>query len=289
MNDKRRRVFVYEYVSGGGAMPDAATAAELLPLGLAMRDAMAADLRLLPDCETTVAGADGLMPDPGEAAFDFVARQAALHDLAWIVAPESGGLLAEMARMVGPERWIGCTAEAIELCTSKRATLQALSRHGVATPLDFAAGARQWVLKPDDGAGCVDTRRVDAPQQLPGMCCEPWVDGQAFSVSLLCGPAGVEVLALNRQDIGIDAEGRLSFDGVAPNAQPLDAATARLARQVGAAIPGLRGFVGIDLVRHPEHGPVLIEVNPRVTVAYAGMSRALGRNLAGEILGEQRC
>ena len=49
-------------------------------------------------------------------------------------------------------------------------------------------------------------------------------------------------------------------------------------------MPGLRGFVGIDLVWHEERGPVVIEVNPRVTCAYVGLSAALGRNLAAELL-----
>ena len=57
-----------------------------------------------------------------------------------------------------------------------------------------------------------------------------------------------------------------------------------LALDVKRALPGLRGFVGIDLVWHAERGPVVIEVNPRVTSAYVGLSAALGRNLAEEIL-----
>ena len=50
------------------------------------------------------------------------------------------------------------------------------------------------------------------------------------------------------------------------------------------ALPGLRGFVGVDLVWHAERGPVAIEVNPRVTCAYVGLSDELDRNLAAEIL-----
>jgi predicted ATP-grasp superfamily ATP-dependent carboligase len=53
---------------------------------------------------------------------------------------------------------------------------------------------------------------------------------------------------------------------------------------VADALPGLRGFVGIDLIWNEERGPVLIEVNPRVTTAYVGLSRRLGRNLAADVL-----
>jgi predicted ATP-grasp superfamily ATP-dependent carboligase len=56
---------------------------------------------------------------------------------------------------------------------------------------------------------------------------------------------------------------------------------------VARAVPGLSGFAGIDLVWHPRHGAVVIEVNPRVTCAYVGLSAALGRNLAAELLADR--
>ena len=57
----------------------------------------------------------------------------------------------------------------------------------------------------------------------------------------------------------------------------------RVARR--GALPGLRGFVGIDVIASEGHAPVLIEINPRLTCAYVGLSRRLGRNLAREMLG----
>ncbi len=316
-----KRVFVYEYLSGGGFIPsaanpsvhDEAAAAELLPLGLKMRDAMAADLLRLSDCQVTLAssarvvamapdGAIEARPLDGEDAFDFVARQAALHDACWVVAPETGGLLAGMAGLVGPQRWLGCTADAITLCSGKRATLLHLASQGVNTPLSFerGAGVQRWVVKPDDGAGCVaarvhssyaaatDDSFVRTRDGESPMAIEPWVEGEALSASLLCGQGTTELLSINRQRIGISNTGELSFDGVdlaavSPGSDQ-GRAIARLASQVGQAIPGLCGFAGIDLVWHAQRGPVLIEVNPRVTVAYAGLSAALGRNLGGEIL-----
>ncbi len=317
-----KRVFVYEYLSGGGFIPspkdptvnDDAAAAELLPLGLAMRDAIAGDLLQLAGVSVSVATSDRVSRSPavpgnaepvrpraGESAFDFVARQARLHDLAWVIAPETGGLLAEMQRVVGPLRWVGCDGPAIALCTGKRSTLIRLSAHGIATPLAFEQDESilRWVVKPDDGAGGVATQvhiglakalldQARRSREGKAMALEPWVEGEPLSASLLCSPGGTEVLSINRQRIAISDGGRLSFDGVDVNALALDsergAAISRVARQVGQAIPGLRGFAGIDLVWHAQQGPVVIEVNPRVTVAYAGMSAALGRNLAGEIL-----
>jgi predicted ATP-grasp superfamily ATP-dependent carboligase len=97
-----------------------------------------------------------------------------------------------------------------------------------------------------------------------------------------------ELLAVNRQHIEVSGDGRLRDAGVSIARIALhDArvpALAALAARTVEALPGLDGFVGIDLVWHRERGPVAIEVNPRLTCAYAGLSAALGRNLAADIV-----
>lgn len=306
----KTRIFVYEYLSGGGDLAGG-LADELPAMGQAMRDAMVADLLAVENCQVTVATCAQAAPVPqaaravsplrGETAAQFVRRQAEVHDIAWVVAPETDGLLAALHPCVGAERWLGCDLPAIELSTHKRRTLSALARHGIATPLDFeqAPDIDRWVVKPDDGAGSVATRvhrsRQHACEDWRGRKCagqsaamEPWIDGAALSLSLMCGAAGCELLSINRQQLHVDEEGWVSFCGVEAGAislgDPRAARLAELATRIHGAIDGLRGFVGIDLVWHAARGPVVIEVNPRVTCAYVGLSRVLGRNLAADVI-----
>ena len=121
---------------------------------------------------------------------------------------------------------------------------------------------------------------------------EAWVEGDALSLSLLCGEDSTELLSINRQHIRVGSQGEVAYQGVSIGAVQLDdprgALLAAVATRVGQAIPGLRGFVGIDLVWHPTLGPVVIEVNPRVTCSYVGLSARLGRNLAADMLGRRR-
>ncbi len=134
----------------------------------------------------------------------------------------------------------------------------------------------------------LDAARSDAQQRDGQAQLEPWVDGEALSLSLLCADGGAETLAVNRQRIVVGGDGMVSYEGVdvaaVPPADPRTAALRQVGMRVALALPGLRGYVGIDLVWHARRGPVLIEINPRVTCAYVGLSAALGRPLAAEIL-----
>lgn len=305
-----KRIFVYESLSGGAPADDTPDTAELLEAGVAMRDAIVRDLLRLPGIGVTCAasaraaapsGAPPATPAPGEPPEAFVRRLARRHDLAWVVAPETDGLLARLHEAVGEARWIGCSGSAIRVASSKRATTAALAGRGIATPLAFAAGHRgRWVVKPDDGAGTLDTRvherheaaEADLRQREAGRrsaTLEPFIEGEPLSISMLAGSGRARAIAFNRQHLRLDAAGRLHDLGVQSHAiDPLaDPRAPRLhgaAFAVAQALPGLCGFVGIDLVWHAERGPVVVEVNPRVTCAYVGLSDKLRRNLAADVL-----
>ena len=302
-----RRIFVHEAFTAqrGGLGP---ADADLLDAGRAMRDAIVLDLLDLPDVHVTCAVGPG--PDCGlplqherlaataaqdERELDFVRREQARHDACWIVAPETGGRLEGLQAAVAPERRIGCAPQAIRIAASKRATLALMAAHGLATPL-LSDGADGWIVKPDDGAGTVATRwharLADAQAEharRPGTVLEPFVGGEPLSIAMLVDAEFSCCLAFNRQHIAIDDDGHLQDLGVECAAldEAHDArvpALRALAARVAAALPGLHGFVGIDAIWIPGRGPVLVEVNPRVTSAYVGLSARLGRNVARDVL-----
>jgi predicted ATP-grasp superfamily ATP-dependent carboligase len=307
------RILVYELVSAGGLGPHDG---ELLAAGLAMRDAILKDLLrvhgIVPACTVSALPGAGMPPcafarsavpecaHPGETPPAFVHRMAARHDLCWIVAPETDHMLLRLHEAVGAERWIGCSAAAIRVASSKSATTRVLESRGVATPRSLEGATRRWIVKPDDGAGALDARVHDCKgaaecdleeRERAGRraTLEPFVEGEALSVSMLAGGDAPPVTAFNRQRIEIDAAGLVHdrgvlIDAIDPRRDPRASRLHALARDVVRALHGLRGFVGIDLVWHAQRGPVVVEVNPRVTCAYVGLSDKLGRNLAAEIL-----
>lgn len=106
-----------------------------------------------------------------------------------------------------------------------------------------------------------------------------YVRGTAASVSLLADGGGrAVVLAVNAQRVS--ASSGFSYrGGQTPFDHPLAAAAAEAAVRTCGALPGLRGYVGVDLVLTDE-GPVVIEVNPRLTTAYLGVRAVLEENVA---------
>lgn len=287
------RVFFAEYLSG---LTDEPLDAALLAQGLAMRDAVLADLR---DCAArdpalriacAVAARAPLPPgfeavrqhalQPGESAVDFVRRQASGHEVVWLIAPETDGLLASLCNAVPPAKWLGCDAASTLLAASKARTTALLHARGVLTPHAFASEAGSWVVKPDDGVGGTDARRHARREDAEGdlarrhgpAVLEPWVEGAAMSLTLLCDGRGhAELWSVNQQTIEVGVDGALMERGVEPVAASAGPALWQLAQQVARALPGLFGPVGIDYIAHPARGPVLIEVNPRVTSVYGGL------------------
>jgi hypothetical protein len=105
-----------------------------------------------------------------------------------------------------------------------------------------------------------------------------YVRGVAASVSLLADGHRAVPLAVNAQRVTA-GPAFVYRGGSTPLEHPIAAAAADAATRACAAIPGLRGYVGVDLVL-TEAGPLVIEVNPRLTLAYLGIRAVLEENVA---------
>lgn len=301
------RVFAFEFFSGGGLL------GQPLPPGLAregdlMLAALVRDLAELPGIAVVTTrdprlpplrGCEILWPRPGEDPYDLYGRGLAAADAAWPTAAEAGGVLERLARQTvsAGRMLLGCRPEAVRLAASKRATARALEGRGVPVVPTIAPGEPApdvpgpWVVKPDDGAGCEGTEiladrhaALELIGRVPGLVAQPWLEGEPLSLSLLCREGTAALLSCNRQRIAV-RDGRVTLEGVAVNAvADTDGRFARLGRNVAAAIPGLWGYVGVDLLVGPG-GPSVLEINPRLTTSFAGLRPSLGLNAAALVLG----
>lgn len=303
------KVFAFDYASGGGQAGPALPSA-LRHQGELMLRALLADLVELPGVEVITMGDPQLpMPDLPACALivaddrSFARRfnacvQAA--DAVWPVAPESGGLLESLSRKVLRRKRIllGSKPAAVRLATSKLLTARTLAKAGIAVVATYSAqdslpeGAGAWVVKPDHGAGCVDTRIFSnahaardwiGASGADGYVLQPFIPGKICSLSLLCRDGVARLLSCNEQRIAVRGN-QFHFLGSTVNAMAdRSGEFARLAQKIAAAIPGLWGHVGVDFIM-AECGVVVLEVNPRMTTSYAGLHASIGCNPAGLVL-----
>lgn len=263
-----------------------ATGAELSTL----RDARAAPL---PGVTTLVVDTADDWPTLWQKALETV-------DAVWPIAPETDGVLERLSHDIlnHGRRLLGSHPDAVALCASKRATDAHLAAHGIPTlpgwPADHAPlTPPPWVVKPDDGAGSEQTfRLVDHVARQRWLATitdsaryymQPCHAGRAASLSLLCHQGRAELLACNRQRMVLDGDAYHLRD-CEPNALGERAGEWRpLAVAVAASIPGLWGYVGVDLLYQKSEVRVL-EVNPRLTLSYCGLGAALGTNPAARVL-----
>ena len=113
-----------------------------------------------------------------------------------------------------------------------------------------------------------------------------FVAGVHASVSLLAAGAQSLPLSLNGQAIEVGCP-FVYQGGAVPLSHPMAARALTVAQSAIRLIPGLRGYVGVDLILTQDEA-LLIEINPRLTTSYIGLRQVLDLNLA-QAIWEARC
>jgi predicted ATP-grasp superfamily ATP-dependent carboligase len=308
------RILVHEFVSGGG-LAGRDVAASLAREGLAMLTSLIADLAAIHRHQivTTVdprfalptpPGVEIVTLSPGSQGSATLDAHIASADAVWLVAPETNRCLERLAVRVERRGKIllGSGATAIRRASDKARLPRRLARHGIPHPktrvlrprADWGKAAREigypLVVKPARGAGCEGvclardvrelrdaldmTRRVNRGESL---LLQRYVTGTAASVSLLANGRRAVALTVNAQSVR--ASRPFSYrGGKTPLDHPLAGKAVETALRTCQALPGLRGYIGVDMVLTGSEA-VVIEVNPRLTTAYLGVRSALGGNI----------
>lgn len=302
------RVFVYEFTCAAPAeSTDSAGAASLRAEGEAMLAAVLEDFQRVPGIDAfTIREADA-----EEAAFRQAARGA---DWAFIIAPEFHDLLFTRCRWALNEgsKLLGPSPDAVQLCADKLALFRNWNQLGVRTPETRPAHARLteiWagpiVRKPRFGAGSQDTfliddqGRLDSPHPPPtrgglggepslvseigSLIEQPFVPGLAASIAFLIGSK--RTIALPPAEQRLSNDGRFQYlGGRIPLPPELAQRAERIARQAIDCVPGLFGYVGVDLVLGDDGRDWAIEINPRLTTSFVGLRQLCESNLAEAML-----
>jgi predicted ATP-grasp superfamily ATP-dependent carboligase len=280
-----------------------------------MIQALAADFASLPDTEVWTSRDARLEPmhpagckvttiDSDLALQSWLGPASAAADWTLLIAPETGGALAGLCRLVEAAggRLLSPSSAVVEVATDKQGTAELLASRGVSvprgkivhSPAELAAESRQLpaVIKPRDGCGSQGVKvlhkaadliawKFDRPLRL-----EEYVFGLAASVGVLAGPQGLVSLPPCGQRLS--QNGTFAYlGGRLPLAANLAARARRLAEAAVAALPAPYGYLGVDIVlgaASDGSGDRVIEINPRLTTSYVGLRALAQSNLAAAML-----
>jgi predicted ATP-grasp superfamily ATP-dependent carboligase len=313
-----QRIFVYEYITGGGTLADdlrqvptgsllregtamvAALAEDFLRLPgtevVLLRDARLQDLPLPDCCHVSVGNAD----EEQQAVSDW-ARSA---DWTVLIAPEIEGALLRRCRWVEASggRLLSPSSAFIACAADKARTATELHRHGIPVPdgVSLEPGSSlprdfpyPGILKPVDGCGSIGVQWIasaddpyDASSLGTAARLERFCPGLAASVAVVCGPGCRMALPPCRQRLSEDGRFRY-LGGESPLEESLSRRATKLAIAAVECLPPTVGYIGVDLVLGPAADgsrDVVIEVNPRLTTSYVGLRRLLRNNLAEVML-----
>jgi predicted ATP-grasp superfamily ATP-dependent carboligase len=237
----------------------------------------------------------------------FAAAVAAV-DAVLVVAPEHDGILPGLVELVERNgiHNLGSQSDAIRAASDKHALGERFRLAGIRTPeaaqspddaRDLLVRHATVVAKPNPGAGCLDTylcRSVADVAALPER--DDWlfqerVPGTAASAAFVVPATGPPIpLRAGLQDVRVLQEATLErlayFGGRLPLPPQLEHRAFDIAGRAVACLPGLRGFVGVDLVLGEDpDGDAVIEINARPTVAYSALRRIARFNIADLLVG----
>jgi predicted ATP-grasp superfamily ATP-dependent carboligase len=247
---------------------------------------------------------------------DFKHKLASLSknvDYLLLIAPEH--LLPSLLEELDSDKLLNSTPESIREVSDKCRLAKRLAQIGLDVPESRCFEGRvdaealksaskeigyPAAIKPTIAAGCEGLSVVYGEEELEAayakacrsdpsgsVIIQRWYEGVPASVSLIVSEHKIQPLSLNRQIIKIGApkENSAYLGGVVPLPHHLSREALTAASKAVAAFSGLRGYVGVDLVL-TDRKPIVLEINPRLTVSYVGLSRVLEGGVARMMVNE---
>ncbi|MCL2288224.1 MAG: ATP-grasp domain-containing protein [Candidatus Bathyarchaeota archaeon] len=233
-------------------------------------------------------------------------------DAAYVIAPETGGILHALVKFIEQQGvpLLNSHSNAIQTVSDKVNLYETLRVNSLRTPKTVQVKVAQYreelfvndigfpaVFKPIDGMGCSGLSVVEKASQVEGavrkivselgsevFIIQEYIAGVAISVSLLCTDKKVMAISLNEQNVALSSPNGVScyIGGVVPFFSEAEQEIFKIAEAVVGCFSGLKGYVGVDMIL-TDTGPVVVDVNPRLTTSFIGLSRVTDFNFTNAI------
>jgi tyramine---L-glutamate ligase len=252
----------------------------------------------------------------GDEPQNLLLENARKNDAILVIAPETGQILQKLVTSAEQTDKIvlNSTSDAIAAVSGKAQLTDYLQKNGYSTPKTLILKSSDeidklkvaitsqltlpLVFKPLDGTSCTAISLVKTQEEIaaaiqkirnqsanPQFIVQEYVNGLAASVSLISNGKKAVALSLNKQQITLaSAEEESCYTGgCVPLEHPLKARALSAAEHLVEAFPGLRGYVGVDVIL-TDDDVYIVDVNPRLTTSYVGLHAACGFNVAQAIV-----
>lgn len=298
-------LLIFEYASALGIKDPSLTAE-----GKAMLRGLTCDLESLPASyliSKNIDAIEGSKCKPIVIDGDiggWISDNISQFDFCLPIAPEEDFILCGLTRLIEKNgvQVVGSDSDAVRICSDKYLTYSLLKDKVPVIPTHrvswedtgiYSQGISgdKKVVKPADGVSCSAVQIVDSEDSfknatlkvrevssLPYFLVQDYIEGVSASVSLLTNGKKAIPLSLNQQNITIE-EGIINYNGgKVPMTHPLENEAKKIAKNAVESIPGLKGYVGVDVILGDEQVH-LVEINSRVTTPYVALRNMLSFNL----------
>ncbi len=238
-----------------------------------------------------------------------------LADAVYVIAPESDQVLEKLVETTESygRTSLNCKIDAIKRVSNKMTTYETLKKKGITVPETFLLDIHEktqnirrlikelgypLVFKPLDGVSCGGLSLVKDENGIAGavkkvaqesmskqFIAQKLIRGKAASVCVISTGNKAVAVTLNKQLVTLSSPDKESryYGGVVPFNHKLEKEALMAAEKTIEGIVGLKGYVGVDMILTNE-GPVVMEINPRLTTSYIGLKRTVNFNPAQAIV-----
>ena len=299
--------FLFEFITGGGlsgqTLPDSLVREGRIMVKTILRELIACghtEITITKDQRLKSFSKNVIEHDINTSIEEMLPDIIRKSNISWLIAPETGNCLYDLTNLFlkNSSLFIGSSLNAVKIASSKQTTYDVLKNENINIPNtvflneEIPNSNNGWIIKPDDGVGaenCIyirdnyELKKKLLTKEPDNYVIQPFIDGEHMSMSLFVYNKNVQLLSCNKQEI-ILQNNVIKLTGIIVNEYLSYAKKMReLATEIVSAIPGLSGYVGVDLIRK-NNKFFVVDINPRFTTSYAGLSGSLGVNITEKIV-----
>ncbi|MCD4800642.1 MAG: ATP-grasp domain-containing protein [Methanococcoides sp.] len=209
-------------------------------------------------------------------------------DAGLVIAPEE--ILPGLTAIIEDNTLnLGCSPDAVSICSDKLECTRMLENAGLAVPRTYAPGQKMplegcWVTKPRYGCASEDTFVCHRPEIKSSHIATEYIEGEHLSVSLICGKEQLP-LTVNAQRMEIDPTkdaSKIEYCGcTTPYRTDREQELYDVAKKATRAL-GCNGYIGVDIILGDR--PYIVDVNPRPTTSLVGITKIMDKEIAELLL-----